>query len=106
MNVDGKTFWITAFLGSTRMPWYGFLFLGVAILIIFPDEALESLRFEYNWRHLIWLEVFLIASIVIAMVLLQPHYPNLKWFYPLIPIALVAIARVFIRMIRGSAEDL
>ncbi len=82
------------------------MFLGVAVLIIFPDEALESLRLEYNWRHLIWLEVILVASGIIAMIMLRPHYPNLRWFYPLIPLALVAITRVFIRMIGGSADDL
>jgi hypothetical protein len=78
----------------------------VAILIIFPDEALETIRLEYNWRHLLWLELILIASTTVAVVILKRYYPNLRWFYPLMPLALAAIGRLLLRMINRAADDI
>jgi hypothetical protein len=92
-------------LGANRSSWYGWMFLGLAVLIIFPDEALDSIRLTFDWRHLIWLEVVLISIIIVAMIILKRFYPELRWFLPLIAIGFVAVIRGIILFINRSVDD-
>jgi hypothetical protein len=85
--------------------WYGLMFLGLAIVIIFPDEFLENIRLRLTWRHLIWLEAILIGIVVGAMIVLKHYYTDLRWFYPLIPFGLVAVFRVISWLLTRSDGD-
>lgn len=96
---------LTLGLGG-RMPWYGWMFLGLAFVIIFPDEALENVRLGFTWRNLIWLEIIFIGIILVAMIVLKRYYPNLRWFYPLAPLGFVAAIRCIIWFIDRSDDDL
>jgi hypothetical protein len=93
-------------LGSRMTPWYGWMFLGLAIVIMFPEEALENVRLGFTWGKLIWLEVVFIGISVVAMIVLKRYYPNLRWFYPLIPLGFVAAIRGIIWFIDRSDNDL
>jgi hypothetical protein len=94
------------YLGSHMTPWYGWMFLGLAIVIIFPDEALENVRLGFTWRNLIWLEVIFIGIILVAMIALKRDYPDLRWFFPLIPLGFVTAIRGIIWYINRSDDDL
>jgi hypothetical protein len=92
-------------LGVNSASWYAWMFLGFAFLIIFPDEALDSIRLSFDWRHLIWLEVILISIIIAAMIILKRFYPDVRWYLPLIAISFVALIRAIIWFISRSADD-
>jgi hypothetical protein len=93
-------------LGSRMTPWYGWMFLGFAFVIMFPGGALENVRLGFTWRNLIWLEVIFIGIILVAMIVLKRHYPNLRWFFPLIPLGFAAAARGIIWCINRPGDDL
>jgi len=97
---------LSSILGSPRTPWYGWMFLGFAVVIMFPDEALENVRLGFTSRNLIWLEVIFIGISLVAMIVLKRYYPNLRWFYPLIPLGFVAVIRGIIWLINRSYDDL
>jgi hypothetical protein len=92
-------------LGSNHASWYAWMFLGFAVLIIFPDEALDNIGWTFDWRHLIWLEVVLITIIIVTMIILKRFYPELHWFLPLIAIGFVAVIRGIIWFVNRSADD-
>ena len=92
-------------LGAHSESWYYWMFLGLAVLIIFPDEALDNAGLTFDWRHLIWLEVILISMIIVAMVVLKRFYPDLRWYLPLIAIGFVALIRGILWFINRSAGD-
>jgi hypothetical protein len=94
------------YMGSRMTPWYGWMFLGLAIVIMFPDEALENVRLDFTWRKLIWLEVIFIGISLVAMIVLKRYYANLRWFYPLISLGFVAAIRGIIWFINRSDNDL
>jgi hypothetical protein len=87
-------------------PWYGYMFLGLAIVIMFPDEALENVHLGFSWRNLIWLEVIFIGIILVAMIVLKRYYLNLRWFSPLIPLSFVAVIRGIIWFFNRSDDGL
>ncbi|HVU08139.1 MAG TPA: hypothetical protein VHG89_06315 [Verrucomicrobiae bacterium] len=95
--------WI--YLGSKGATWYDWMFLGLAIVIIFPDEALDNVGLILNWHNLIWLEVIFIGIVITAVIILKRFYPELHWFLPLIAIGLVAFIRGIIWFISRSAGD-
>jgi len=96
-------------LGANHVSWYGWIFLGFAFLIIFPDEALDNIGertgWAFDWRHVVWLETILIGLIIVAMILLKQVYPELRWFLPLIAIGFVAFIRGIVWFINRSVDD-
>jgi hypothetical protein len=94
-----------ALILSSHGSWYGWMFFGLAIVIIFPDEFLENIRLPLTWRHLIWLEAILIGIVIGAVIVLKHYYTNLRWFFPLIPFGLVAVFRVILWRFTRSDGD-
>lgn len=80
-------------LGANGSTWYGWMFLGLACVIIFPDEMLDSLNLTFDWRHLVWLEVIFIGIIIASTIILKRHYPALRWYLPLVAIGFAALIR-------------
>lgn len=93
-------------LGSPMAPWYGWMFLGLACVIIFPDAAPENVRLGFTWRNPIWLEVIFIGILLVAVIILKRFYPDLRWFFPLIPLGFVAVIRGIIWSINRSNDIL
>lgn len=58
--------------------------------MICPVQALESVRLSLTWRNLIWLEGLFMGGVVLAMIVLKRYYPDLHWYFPLLPLGLVA----------------
>jgi hypothetical protein len=85
--------------------WYGWMFLGLAFVVIFPDEFLENIRLPLTWRYLIWLEAILISIVVGAVIVLKHYYTDLRWFFPLIPFGVVAVFRVILWRLTRSDGD-
>ena len=94
-----------AWIISSHASWYSWMFLGLAFVIIFPDEMLENIRVSLTWRSLIWLEVVFIAVIVGAVIVLKRFYPDLRWFFPLFPIGFVALLRGILWRLSCSDGD-
>jgi hypothetical protein len=86
------------FLGSDAEPWYGWMFVGLAIFIVCPAWSMGEISnltgWKFSWRHIIWLEVIFIGIMVVTTILLKRAYPEMPWFQPLTGIALVAFIRV------------
>lgn len=93
-------------LASRMTPWYGWMFLGLALVIMFPDEALENVRLGFTWRNLIWLEVVFIGSSLVAIIVLKRYYPEMRWFFPLIPLGFAAAIRGIIWFINRPDDGL
>jgi hypothetical protein len=95
-------------LGANHVSWYGWMFLGFAFLIIFPDEALDGIGERTGWafdrRDVIWFEVILIGLSIVAMILLKRFYPELRWFLPLIAIGFVTLIRGVVFFINRSVD--
>ena len=85
------------------------MFVGFAILVIFPDKALDDIGERtgraFGRRHLVWFEIILIGLIIVAMIILKRFYPELRWFLPLIPIGFLALIRGIIWISNRSVDD-
>jgi hypothetical protein len=92
-------------LGANHASWYAWMFLGFAVLIIFPDEASDNIGWTFDWRHLIWLEAILISIVIVAMIILKRFYPDLQWYLPLIAIGFVALIRGIVWFINRSVDN-
>jgi hypothetical protein len=90
---------------SSHATWYAWMFLGLAFVVIFPDELLENIRLTFTWRHLIWLEGICLGIIVVAVIVLKQFYPEFRWFFPLIPVGVLALIRGILSRFRNSDED-
>jgi hypothetical protein len=91
--------------GSYHAPWYLWLFIGLAVVIIFPDELLENVGLAFTWRNLIWLEAIFISLVIVAMILLKSHYPGLRWYFPFLPLGLAIAVRVVIWFSNRSDDN-
>ena len=55
-----------------------------------------------GWLHLIRIEAVAITLMIVAMVLLMPIYPDLKWWIPLLSVGMFALIRVFKRRVKRA----
>lgn len=74
--------------------WYDMVFLGLAAIVVYPDEVLDWMSERtgkaFGWGHLLLLEVLSLAAMAAAMVLFRPAF---YWWYPLLFIGGLAALR-------------
>ena len=79
-----------------RGPWYGLIFFGLAIIIIFPVALLEEIgRIKANWKHVIWLEAIAWSILIGGNFILMHFHRQLHWWVPLVFVLGVGIWRLF-----------
>jgi hypothetical protein len=80
-----------------RWYWYDIIFVGLAVVIVFPDKVLgwisDRTGREFGLWHIVWLEIIAVGLIVIAMTLLMPVCPRLNWWYPFLSIGAFVLVR-------------
>lgn len=92
--------------GRGRIHWYDLVLFAFAAVIVYPDEVLDWLgaRFGWHcgWRHVVALEAVACASVAIFVVLLQPVYPKLPWWEPLLMVGMLALLRLGMWCVRRA----
>ena len=77
--------------------WYEYLILGLAAAIVYPDKILDWIAERagraFDWRHIVWLEAIAIITTIVAMMLLMPIYPPLRWWAPFLFVAVFVVFR-------------
>jgi hypothetical protein len=77
--------------------WYDTIIIGLAAVIVYPDEVLdwvgERTGLAFSWWHVVLVEGAAIVLMVVAMTLLMPVYPRLQWWYPLLAVGILAAFR-------------
>ena len=81
-----------------RGEWYGWIFFFLAIAVIYGDKLLDWVSDGTGWVWRLWhfvvFEVFAISVIILALVLLMPHYPKLQWWHPMTYMAMLGFFRL------------
>jgi hypothetical protein len=94
--------------GNGNNGWYDIIFIGIGVIMFFPDLILEWIGEGtgrlFSWRHIVWLEIIAIVSIVIGMMLLMPSYPMLTWWNPIAFIGGIAILRTIKWLVDDMVE--
>jgi hypothetical protein len=84
-------------LGSDDLPWYGWMFVGLAIFVVCPVWCLSQISGLTGWkfggRHIIWLEAIFVGIIVLATAFLMRVYPEMRWYESFGAIVVVALIR-------------
>ena len=94
-----------------RLNWYDVPFIAVATVIVFPDRILDWIGEHtgrvFTLRHIIWLEVLAIGSMMILTTLLAPHYPKIQEWYPLAIVGIMVVFRLIWSLLVGmfGADD-
>jgi len=92
-----------------RANWYDFVFLALAGVIVYPDEILDWIGARtgrhFNWKHVVLLEILTMGILATVVLLLLPAYPRLRWWVPLIFVALLGVFRNIKWMISNSFGD-
>jgi hypothetical protein len=100
-------------LGSDDQPWYGWMFVGLAIFIVCPVWSLNEISrltgLKFSRQHIVWLEAIFIGIMIVATILLKRIYPEMGWYEPLSGITFVALIRgiiwVMCQLFAGEFED-
>jgi hypothetical protein len=83
----------------TRLDWYDLIILGLAILIVYPDQILlwmgKKSRHVFHGWHVILFEVVAVVLMIVSMVLLRSIYAKLEWWDMLICVVVVGGVRCF-----------
>jgi hypothetical protein len=91
-------------------PWYYYLLLGLAAMIVYPDKILDELSDrtgrEFGWQYVLVLEAVAIGLMIVAMHLLTPRYPKLTWWLPVLFVGGIAAIRFLMwRVVRMFGFD-
>jgi len=88
--------------------WYDFIFIALAAAMVYPDRVLlyigESTGWAVGWRHVVMLEVVVVNLLLVAMEWLQPIYPELSWWYPLVCVGGLAVVRGLMWLVTDMAN--
>jgi hypothetical protein len=81
----------------TRLHWYDLIIVGLAIVVVYPDQTLLWIgwksRHVFCWWHVIVFEVLAIGLMIVAMELLMSSYSTLDWWDMLIYVVAVGGVR-------------
>ena len=91
--------------GFSRWHWYDFPFLGLAFLLVYPDQALDWFGQKtgrlFGLRHVILLMVTSALAQLLCVALLRDAYPRVDWYYPLIFIGALAAIRAIAALVNA-----
>ncbi len=102
--------WIGGYGRAFRL--YDVVLFPLAAAAVYPDYVVEWIAEQFgkpaNWLHAIGAEILILGLTVLAMYWLMPLFPDLEWWFSLIPIGLLAIFRGLKRFITdlfGFGDD-
>jgi hypothetical protein len=80
-----------------RLNWYDPIFVGLALLVVYPDSVIEKISdiTGKTYGLMAYLGVVLsgVAGLTILTITLLPNYPKLQWWYPVLFTAGLAVFR-------------
>lgn len=83
--------------GRSKLDWYDYVLLGLALVIVYPDKVVGwwngCTGRAFRWLHVVVLEVFAVALMCAFMLWLMPIYPKLEWWYPVMGVGVIALFR-------------